>query len=116
MDRSSASAPAGHAPAARQLPWLGLLAVALAALCAVVGFLVWQTTAPGRSLSSLGEAERRVLHARTMDDLRTLCRPAPPEALRAHCRELAELVTPLPECDAECQALVRPLLAPAPTR
>jgi hypothetical protein len=29
---------------------------------------------------------------------------------------LAELVAPLPECTADCEALIRPILTPAPTR
>jgi hypothetical protein len=70
----------------------------------------------GRSLRSLPPPERQRVYQRTIEDLRLLCGPDRPGALRDHCRELAEIVAPLPECDAECVALVRPILTPAPTR
>lgn len=116
MVTSLITGPARPAPPLQRVPWLGALALLLLAASALVGWLVWETTAPGRSLRSLPEAERRQVYARTMDDLRTLCAPPRPEALRDHCRELAAVVAPLPECDAECEALIRPILAPAPTR
>jgi hypothetical protein len=116
MVSSMATSPAPTARAPRRLPWLGVLALILLSICAVVAWVVWETTAPGRSLQSLPAAERAELYRRTMDDLRTLCAPPRPAALRDHCRELAAVVAPLPECDDECVALVRPILAPAPTR
>jgi hypothetical protein len=91
------------------------LALVLAAVAALVGWQVWETTS-GRPLRALPAAERAELYRRTMDDLRTLCGPQRPDALRDHCRELAELVAPLPECTADCEALIRPILTPAPTR
>jgi len=100
----------------RRLPWPAALAVALILAVGGVGWLVLETTAPGRSLRALPAAERREVYARTLDDLRTLCGPGHAEALNAHCRELAELVAPLKECGPECEELTRPILTPAPTR
>jgi hypothetical protein len=100
----------------RHLPWPAALALALILAVGGVGWLVLEITAPGRSLRAMPAAERRLIFERTMDDLRTLCGPPRPAALRDHCRELAELVAPLEECDPACEAVVRPILTPAPTR
>jgi hypothetical protein len=100
----------------RRLPWPAALALALILAVGGVGWLVLEITAPGRSLRAMPAAERRLVFERTMDDLRTLCGPPRPAALRDHCRELAELVAPLEECDSACEAVVRPILTPAPTR
>ncbi len=100
----------------RPLPWVPLLLVTLALAVAGVGWLVWVTTAPDRSLRGLPAAERRVVYERTMDDLRTLCGPDRSEALRPHCRDLAAVVAPLEECGPDCDALIRPILTPVPTR
>jgi hypothetical protein len=104
------------APRLRHLAWPAALAVALVVAVAGVGWLVLGITAPGRSVRALPPAERREVYERTMDDLRTLCGPARSEALRDHCRELAELIAPLKECGPECEAVIRPILTPAPTR
>jgi hypothetical protein len=103
-------------PSARKLPWLAALMLVLVAVVLSVGVLVWQTTAPGRSLRALSAGERRIVYERTMDDLRTLCGPQHPEALREHCRELATLVAPMEECGSDCEAVIRPILTPVPTR
>jgi hypothetical protein len=100
----------------RRLPWPAALAIALILAVGGVGWLVIETTAPGRSLRALPAAERRVVYERTMDDLHTLCGPGRAAALRDHCRELAELVAPLEECGPGCEAVIRPILTPAPTR
>jgi hypothetical protein len=100
----------------RRLPWPAALALVLILVVGAVGWLVLETTAPGRSLRALPAAERREVYERTLDDLRTLCGPRRAAALRDHCRQLAELVAPLEECDAACEAVVRPILTPAPTR
>jgi len=111
------SFPTLDAPARlRRLPWPAALVVALVLAAGAVGWVVWETTAPGRSLRALPRAERQVVYQRTMDDLKTLCGPERPVALRAHCRELAELVAPLKECGPECEAVIRPILTPVPTR
>jgi hypothetical protein len=88
----------------------------LALVVGLVGMVVWEITTPGRSLRALPRGERQVVYERTLDDLRTLCGPNRPVALREHCRQLAELVAPLEECGPECEALLRPILTPVPTR
>jgi hypothetical protein len=90
--------------------------VILVLVTGLVGWVVWETTAPGRSLRSLPSGERRMVYERTMDDLRTLCGPGRAVALREHCRVLADLIAPLKECGPECEALIRPILTPVPTR
>jgi hypothetical protein len=100
----------------RRLALPGALAVALVVAVAVVGWLVLEITAPARSLRALPPAERRQVYERTLDDLRTLCGPDRAAALRNHCRQLAELIAPLEECGPECEAVIRPILTPVPTR
>jgi hypothetical protein len=108
--------PSPRVSAPRRPPWLLGLVLALAAAAAGVGWLVWDTTRPGRSLRALPAAERQAVYQHTMDDLRTLCGPDHPAALQDHCAALAATVAPLDECDAECEALIRPILTPLPTR
>jgi hypothetical protein len=100
----------------RHLGWPGALAVALVIAVVGVAWLVLEITGPARSLRALPPAERREVYERTMDDLRTLCLPGRAAALRDHCRQLAELIAPLKECGPECEAVIRPILTPAPTR
>jgi len=89
----------------------GLLVAILAG-----AWLVGSIGRDGRALRNLPPLERQAVYQRTIDDLRVLCAPSHPEALQAHCRELAVTVAPLPECDAACAGLVRPILIPLPTR
>jgi hypothetical protein len=89
----------------------GLLVTILAG-----AWLVWSFGQGGRALRNLPPPERQAVYERTIDDLRVLCAPSHPKALQEHCRELAATVAPLPECDAACVELVRPILTPVPTR
>ncbi len=100
----------------RRLPWPAALTIALILAVVGVGWLVIETTSPGRSLRALPAAERREVYERTMDDLRTLCGPGRSAAMRDHCRTLAELVAPLEECGPACEVLIRPILTLVPTR
>jgi hypothetical protein len=79
-------------------------------------WLIWSFGQGGRALRDLSPPERQAVYQRTTDDLRALCGPNHPKALQEHCRELAATVAPLPECDAACAELVRPILTPLPTR
>jgi hypothetical protein len=60
--------------------------------------------------------QRAALLSRTLDDLRQSCGNARATALEDHCRELASFAAQFDECRGECEALVRPLITPKPTR
>jgi hypothetical protein len=86
--------------------------LALAALAASV----WWGASERRALRAVPLDERAALLSRTVEDLRSHCREGRPAALDEHCRELASFAARFDECRGECEALVRPLLTPAPTR
>jgi hypothetical protein len=60
--------------------------------------------------------ERTALLSRTVEDLRRFCGAGRPPDLEDHCRELASFASRFDECRGECEALVRPLITPTPTR
>jgi hypothetical protein len=78
---------------------IGLLAIAAGALW------VWDHGSEARAVAGLPTRERRVLYQRTLDNLK-FCRSHRDE-VRAFCDQQARLATAFPECDAECDALVR---------
>lgn len=108
MDRSPAMAAGSRRRGARLAAWL-LFAAALAAW-------LWVAGRERRALSALPAAERQALVERTLQTLRGIC--AEPEERRPLelCREQAELVLRLPECDAGCQAAALAQLPNRPTR
>jgi hypothetical protein len=59
-----------------------------------------------RSLRNLPEADRQALYQRTMENVRALCGRAEGDRLEGYCRDQADLLLALPECDATCKALV----------
>lgn len=67
-------------------------------------------------LRTLPAEARTTLFTHTLDELRQFCGAGRPEALEAHCRELASFAAQFDECTGDCAALVRPHLAPRPTR
>ena len=104
---------------ARSPRWVQQRALILSGLLVAIlagAWLIGSIGQDGRALRDLPPPERRAVYERTIDDLRVLCAPSHPKALQEHCRELAATVAPLPECDAACAELVRPILTPVPTR
>jgi hypothetical protein len=55
------------------------------------------------------DAQRLPFYRHTFDNLKEVCDPAAPRALRDFCHRQAELASKFPECDGdqECQELVR---------
>ncbi len=90
-----------------------LLVVAFLLLVILIASAVRSERAGVRELP--GE-QRSALFTRTVDELRQFCGDGRSSALDAHCRELAAFATQFDECKDECRALVRPHLAPRPTR
>jgi hypothetical protein len=89
----------------------------LGATLVVAAVLVWWWSRGGEAgaLRALPDRERSALHQRTMENLRTICARDSTAALRRFCREQAEIVLKLPECDDACRELAKRFL-PAPTR
>jgi hypothetical protein len=82
----------------------------VAGLAAALALYVASTGAEGRALRSLAEPERRALLARTLDNLRTVCR-TPAEGIRDFCADQASLAIEFRECDADCRGLAAAQLA-----
>jgi hypothetical protein len=88
--------------------WFWLIATVMT--LGVVAGLIWTSaTADTRALRALPHDVRVALYARTIQNLRGTCDPAPPRSLREFCREQAALAAKFQECDAApgCQELVR---------
>jgi hypothetical protein len=69
---------------------------------------VWNRTAEERAIRHLPAEERRALYDRTLRTLQDPCGAGKPtNGLEAFCREQAEFVLQLPECDATCTVLAR---------
>ncbi len=90
-----------------------LLVVAFLLLVILIASAVRSERAGIRELP--GE-QRTALFTRTIDELRQYCGDGRSLVLDAHCRELAAFVAQFDECRDECRELVRPHLAPRPTR
>lgn len=99
----------------RTSDWLYSAFVMLVVIAAMVAVVAGLST-ERRALRAMPAQERAALVARTVDELRQLCGPGKPPALKDHCRELASFAAQFDECQGECEALVRHELTPAPTR
>lgn len=106
--------PAPHEPASarRRRRRIGRRSGLLLALVgAVVGVWLywWSATTDVRALRALPEPQRRSLLRGAVDNLKNVCDPAAPVALRDFCRRQAELAVKFRECerDGECQQLAR---------
>lgn len=96
----------------RALHWIMLLvALALASSALVVRACV--PRAPD-SVRSLSRREQAALYARTLENLRMLCR-TPASDVASYCTEEANVAQRLPQCDASCRELIAPF-AVKPTR
>ncbi len=94
----------------------GWTAVALAlAILLLVALHLWNEAAPSRAIARMDPAARRAEFTRLSEELRSVCSP-PDAALADHCRHQALFLARFPECDAECERLVRRALPVEPTR
>lgn len=90
---------------------LSWLIVAL--ITAVFGVWVWESARSDRAARNLPPAERIALYERTLETLQTTCAHADDVELVKFCRQQAEFVLRLRECDDACHELARVHLAPA---
>jgi hypothetical protein len=102
---SSALASPPTAPSARRA---ALSAIAVGSLLVVVAGTWWWTSAgEGREIRELPPAQRHGLYQRTMENLKTVCDPAPGRSVREFCRTQATLALEFPECDDDCRRTAR---------
>lgn len=85
--------------------WAG---VAILALFAAWG---WLRDREVRELSHLPAETRQGLYQRSMANLTSVCVGAEAQRVEAFCREEAERVLRLPECDEACERIARARLA-----
>jgi hypothetical protein len=83
---------------------------------AVLVGALYEASVKRRALRALPAEQRAAILGRTVEELRQICGPGSPEALRDHCRELASFAAQFDDCRGDCEALVRRELASAPTR
>lgn len=94
-------------PARRRfLLWMGLAVL----LFTIAGLLVHRSTRPAAFLSTLSEPERKALYERSLRNLNDVCSSKSRGGIDAFCREQAELIVKLPDCDDECRKLASPHL------
>lgn len=71
----------------------------------LVGLYFWRGSQEQDSVRAMPEPERRALYERTLVTLRSVCNGSRGEQLWEFCREQADFIVTLPECDASCRAL-----------
>jgi len=104
----SSSVHLPSSPSSRPSPG-ALIATALATLLLVgaTGYWWWSSAGEGREIRALPPAQRQALYARTMENLKTICDPAPGRSIREFCRGQAALALEFPECDDDCRRTAR---------
>lgn len=92
----------------RVVRWRRFLVFGGLALVVVVLIALWTVDrrAEERALRSLPQADRRALYERTLENVRSLCSGDARYRLEGYCRDQADLLLALPECDAGCKVLV----------
>jgi hypothetical protein len=81
------------------------LAAAMLSLTAVTYSLVSDDEA--REIRALPVDQRQGLYHRTIENLKTICDPAPGRSVREFCRGQAALALKFPECDDDCRRVAR---------
>jgi hypothetical protein len=83
-------------------------AIATGALLVLLsGYWWWTSSGEGREIRDLPPAQRKGLYQRTMENLKTICDPAPGRSMREFCRRQAALAVEFPECDDDCHRIAR---------
>lgn len=86
----------------------GLVAAVVATGLATAGIAYFWSAGEGtRALRRLPAEQRLGLYQRTMENLRTICDPAPGRSMREFCRTEAERALQFPECDEVCRVIAR---------
>jgi hypothetical protein len=101
---SRAPAPAPARSARGALAGTVLLA---GVLVLAIGYWWWSAGGEGREIRELPPAQRHALYQRTIENLKTICDPAPGRSVREFCRNQARLALEFPECDDDCRTIAR---------
>jgi cytochrome b pre-mRNA-processing protein 3 len=104
---SNGTARSPAAPSVR-LSKVGFIATvtATALLVTTAGYW-WLADDEGREIRALPVAQRQGLYQRTMENLKTICDPAPGRSVREFCRNQAGFALKFPECDDDCRRVAR---------
>ena len=96
-------------PGSSQPPRSAVFGVlAMTVLLAIgIGYWWWSGEGEGREIRALPQAQRQGLYLRTMENLKTVCDPAPGRSMREFCRTQAALALEFPECDDDCRRTAR---------
>ena len=78
-----------------------------AVILACFGLWVWQSGREDQAVRSLAPNERAAFYERTLVTLRTTCADAREPDLGEYCRQQAEFILRMSECDDACHELVR---------
>ena len=101
---SALASPPTAAPARRAaISALGMGGV----LVLIAGYWWWTSAGEGREIRELPPVQRHGLYLRTMENLKTICDPAPGRSMREFCRTQAALALEFPECDDDCRRTAR---------
>ena len=104
---SNGSARSRSKPSA-QLSRSAILAAATAGvLLLIAATYSWLGDDEGHEIRALPAPQRQGLYHRTMENLKTICDPAPGRSMREFCRAQAGLALKFPECDDECHRTAR---------
>jgi hypothetical protein len=86
---------------------LGGAALLAGVLAIATGYWWWSSGGEGREIRDLPAAQRHALYQRTLENLKTICDPAPGRSVRDFCRNQAGLALQFPECDDDCRRTAR---------
>jgi len=91
-----------------QLARSAALAAATAALLLLLGAGYWLSSDDEkREIQDLPVPQRQALYQRTLENLKTVCDPAPGRSVREFCRGQASLALKFPDCDDDCRRTAR---------
>ena len=91
----------------RRLRPASLALAVLFTIVAAISVYAWWAGEETRAVRRLPVEQRVGLYQRTMENLKTICDPAPGRSMRAFCREQAEFALRFPECDEPCRVIAR---------
>jgi len=105
--RSSPQPPTAGRTTHRRAAGIHRTAAMLVGLLGLVAAWILSDDGMDGELRKLPEAERRALHLRTVETLRTTCSNASGPELTEYCRDQAEFLVGFPECSRSCRELAQ---------
>lgn len=90
--------------------WIVRAGLVVAVLGLVLGTYLWSAGAQQRAIGELHPGERQALYLRTVENLKSVCSPAP-DSMRDFCQDQANLAKSFPECDDACYRMAEAQLS-----